>query len=142
MPTDPSTLALALALAVPVAFVAGALVSRAVCSRRHRTELVQREVHMTAKLQERYVAYVELEEQVRRIFLRLDELEAETARSLETTGVHIRELDELMAACEGRSAPSQAGEVADGPTPSDDDMENGSGIGNVSLRVAATVPAR
>jgi len=114
MPTDPTTLAFALALAVPVAFVAGALVSRAVCRRRHRTELVQREVHMTAKLQERYVAYVELEEQVERIFGRLDELEAETARGLETTGVHIRELDELLAVCEGRSAPSHAAQEATG----------------------------
>src|SRR5688572_14226736 len=104
MPMEP--LSVALALCLPVAFLAGALVMRAVCRRKYEAERAALEHEMTAEIQERYAAYVAPEKQMRRIFLRLDALEVKTQRSLENTGVHLRALGNVLSAYEGK-APQQ-----------------------------------
>ena len=97
-------LSVALALCVPLAYLAGVLVTRSSCRRRYEAERSDLEHEMTAEIQERYAAYVALEKQVRRIFLRLDALEVKTQRSLEATGVHLRTLGNVLAAVEGHPA--------------------------------------
>jgi chromosome segregation ATPase len=116
MPLDPLTFALA--VCVPLAYLAGALIMRSACRRQHAEERAQLEHEMTAEIQERYAAYVALEKEVRRIFLRLDALEVKTQRSLEATGVHLRTLGNVLDACEGKSsevqhsAPAAAAQIA------------------------------
>ncbi len=116
MPLDPLTFALA--VCVPLAYLAGALIMRSACRRQHEEERAQLEHEMTAEIQERYAAYVALEKEVRRIFLRLDALEVKTQRSLEATGVHLRTLGNVLDACEGKpmeaqhSAPAAAAHIA------------------------------
>jgi hypothetical protein len=105
MPLDPLTFALA--LCVPLAYLAGALIMRSACRRQHAEERAQLEHEMTAEIQERYAAYVALEKQVRRIFLRLDALEVKTQRSLDATGVHLRTLGNVLDACEGKTSEVQ-----------------------------------
>lgn len=105
-------LSVALALCVPLAYLIGALTVRASSRRRYEAERSELEHGMTAEIQERYAAYVALEKQVRRIFLRLDALEVKTQRSLEATGVHLRTLGNVLAACEGKPAESEPVQAA------------------------------
>jgi chromosome segregation ATPase len=100
-------LSVVLALCLPLAYLAGVFATRASCRRRYEAERSALEHDMTAEIQERYAAYVALEKQVRRIFLRLDALEVKTQRSLEATGVHLRALDNVLAACEGKTPAPQ-----------------------------------
>lgn len=90
-----------------VVALAAALISRANLVRNHRVELEELEDDMTAAVEERYEAYVQLESTVRRILSRLDQHEAETAERLTRTGIRLNDLGRALVACD--SGPAAEG---------------------------------
>ncbi len=106
--------AAALAVLLVVAFASGVLLARWLAERANHAERLRLEEEMTARVQERYQAFLGMETQVRGIFGRLDELENATARRLVETGMHIRTLGSALAAYEGREQPPDPPQPAAG----------------------------
>lgn len=101
MPAEALLLAL---LNIPV-FMLGVLLARRVIDERNVDERRRLEEDMTRKVRMRYRAYLELEQQVERIFKRLDSMETQTEASLNQTRVHLRQLDAVVTAVESGETP-------------------------------------
>ncbi|MBI1381406.1 MAG: hypothetical protein GC161_10000 [Planctomycetaceae bacterium] len=88
--------------------VLGFFAARQTLVARHRRELEAQGRRMTAAVEERFGAYLELEGKVRRLLARLDQLETQTTQDLARTGMRLRNLDSALSAAGLSAAPTEA----------------------------------
>ena len=86
--------------------VLGFFAARQTLVPRHRRELEAQGRRMTAAVEERFGAYLDLEGKVRRLLAHLDQLESQTTSDLERTGMRLRNLDSALSAAGLSAAPS------------------------------------